>query len=80
MEVYQKIFQLKQKEEVGMKGSGIILFNGNNFLINNMKECVKELYQIFVKKIKGIITVIIIIEYALTKTISESLNLGANMK
>ena len=37
----------KYNEEIGMKGSGIILFNGNNFLINNMKECVKELYQIF---------------------------------
>ena len=37
----------KYNEEIGMKGSGIILFNGNNFLINNLKECVKELYQIF---------------------------------
>ena len=37
----------KYNEEIGMKGSGIILFNGNNFLINNMKDCVKELYQIF---------------------------------
>ena len=37
----------KYNEDIGMKGSGIILFNGNNFLINNMKDCVKELYQIF---------------------------------
>ena len=37
----------KYNEEIGMKGSGIILFDGTNFLINNIKECVKELYQIF---------------------------------
>ena len=37
----------KYNEEVGMKGSGIILFNGSSFLINNMKNCVKELFQIF---------------------------------
>ena len=37
----------KYNEEIGMKGSGIILFNGTKFLINNIKECVKELYQIF---------------------------------
>ena len=37
----------KYNEEIGMKGSGIILFNGTNFLINNMKVCVRELYQIF---------------------------------
>ena len=37
----------KYNEEIGMKGSGIILFNGSNFLINNMKDCVKELFQIF---------------------------------
>ncbi len=37
----------KYNEEVGMKGSGIILFNGSSFLINNMKDCVKELYQIY---------------------------------
>lgn len=37
----------KYNEEVGMKGSGIILFNGSNYLTNNMKDCVKELYQIF---------------------------------
>ena len=37
----------KYNEEIGMKGSGIILFDGSKFLINNMKECVKELYQIF---------------------------------
>ena len=37
----------KYNEETEMKGSGIILFNGTKFLINNIKECVKELYQIF---------------------------------
>jgi len=37
----------KYNEEIGMKGSGIILFDGTNFLINNIKECIKELYQIF---------------------------------
>jgi 23S rRNA (adenine2030-N6)-methyltransferase len=37
----------KYNEEIGMKGTGIILFDGPKFLINNMKECVKELYQIF---------------------------------
>jgi len=37
----------KYNEDIGMKGSGIILFEGTNFLINNMKECVKDLYQIF---------------------------------
>ena len=37
----------KYNEEIGMKGSGIILFDGTKFLINNMKKCVKELYQIF---------------------------------
>ena len=37
----------KYNEEIGMKGSGIILFNGTNFLINNIKKCVRELYQIF---------------------------------
>ncbi len=37
----------KYNEEIGMKGSGIILFDGSNFLINRMKECVKELYQFF---------------------------------
>ena len=37
----------KYNEDIGMKGSGIILFDGSKFLINNMKECVKELYQIF---------------------------------
>ena len=37
----------KYNEEIGMKGSGVILFNGSNFLINNMKNCVKELFQIF---------------------------------
>ena len=37
----------KYNEDIGMKGTGIILFDGSKFLINNMKECVKELYQIF---------------------------------
>ena len=37
----------KYNEDIGMKGIGIILFDGSKFLINNMKECVKELYQIF---------------------------------
>ena len=37
----------KYNEEIGMKGSGVVLFNGSNFLINNMKDCVKELFQIF---------------------------------
>ena len=37
----------KYNEEIGMKGSGVILFDGSKFLINNMKECVKELYKIF---------------------------------
>ena len=37
----------KYDEDIGMKGTGIILFDGSKFLINNMKECVKELYQIF---------------------------------
>jgi len=36
----------KYNEEIGMKGNGIILFDGTNFLIKQMKECVKELYQI----------------------------------
>jgi len=37
----------KYNEEVGMKGSGIILFDGSKFLISNIKECIKELFQIF---------------------------------
>ena len=37
----------KYNEEIGMKGSGIILFDGSKFLINNIKECIKELFQIF---------------------------------
>ena len=37
----------KYNEEVGMKGSGILLYNGNNFLIKNIKELIKELYKIF---------------------------------
>jgi len=38
----------KYNDEIGMKGSGIILFNGSDFLIKNMKDCVKEL-QIILK-------------------------------
>ena len=30
-----------------MKGSGIILFDGNDFLINNLREFTKELQPIF---------------------------------
>jgi 23S rRNA (adenine2030-N6)-methyltransferase len=37
----------KYNDEVGMKGSGIILFDGNDFLINNLSVCVKELQTIF---------------------------------
>ncbi len=37
----------KYNEEIGMKGSGVILFDGSKFLINNIKECIKELFQIF---------------------------------
>ncbi len=37
----------KYDKEIGMKGSGIILFDGSKFLINNIKECTKELFQIF---------------------------------
>jgi len=37
----------KYSEEIGMKGSGILLFNGNNFITNNIKECVRELYKLF---------------------------------
>jgi hypothetical protein len=29
-----------------MKGSGIIIFDGNDFLIKNLKECVRELQLI----------------------------------
>ena len=36
----------KYNDEVGMKGVGIILFDGNDFLINNLRECVKELQPI----------------------------------
>ena len=36
----------KYNDEIGIKGSGIILFNGSDFLIKNMKDCVKELHQI----------------------------------
>ena len=36
---------LKQYDEkVGMKGSGIILFDGSPYLINLMRDCVRELY------------------------------------
>ena len=34
----------KYDEEVGMKGSGIILFDGSAYLINLMRDCVRELY------------------------------------
>ncbi len=34
----------KYDEEVGMKGSGIILFDGSPYLIKLMRNCVKELY------------------------------------
>ncbi len=34
----------KYNDEIGMKGSGILLFDGSDFLIQNMKNCVKELY------------------------------------
>ena len=34
----------KYDEEVGMKGSGIILFDGSPYLIKLMRESVKELY------------------------------------
>ena len=37
----------KYNEEIGMKGSGIILFDGSDFLINNLRQCVKELQSIF---------------------------------
>lgn len=37
----------KYNEEIGMKGSGILLFDGTTFMIKNIKESVKELYQIF---------------------------------
>ena len=36
----------KYDEEIGMKGSGIILFDGSPYLIKLMKECVKELYHL----------------------------------
>jgi len=37
----------KYNDEIGMKGTGIILFNGNDFLIKNIKESINELYKIF---------------------------------
>ena len=37
----------KYNDEVGMKGSGVVLFDGNDFLINNLRVCVKELQSIF---------------------------------
>ncbi len=37
----------KYDDKIGMKGNGMILFNGSDFLIQNMKECIKELYKIF---------------------------------
>ena len=36
----------KYNDDIGMKGSGIILFNGSDFLIKNMKDCIKELHHI----------------------------------
>ena len=36
----------KYDEEVGMKGSGIILFDGSPYLIKIMRDCVKELYHL----------------------------------
>ncbi len=37
----------KYDDKIGMKGNGMILFNGSDFLIQNMKECIKDLYKIF---------------------------------
>ena len=37
----------KYNDEIGMKGSGVLIFNGSNFLIQNIKKCIHELYQIF---------------------------------
>ena len=37
----------KYNDDIGMKGSGIILINGSRNLINNIKDCLKELYKIF---------------------------------
>ena len=37
----------KYNDEIGMKGNGMILFNGSDFLVQNIKECLKELYKIF---------------------------------
>ena len=37
----------KYDDKIGMKGSGMILFNCSDFLIQNMKECIKDLYKIF---------------------------------
>ena len=36
----------KYNDDIGMKGSGILLFDGSDFLIQKMKNCVKELYHI----------------------------------
>ena len=36
----------KYNDDIGIKGSGILLFDGSDFLIQNMKNCVKELYHI----------------------------------
>ena len=37
----------KYNDEIGMKGSGIILFDGNDFLINNLRAFTKEIQPIF---------------------------------
>jgi 23S rRNA (adenine2030-N6)-methyltransferase len=37
----------KYNDEIGMKGSGVLIFNGSKFLIQNIKKCIHELYQIF---------------------------------
>ena len=37
----------KYNDEPGMKGSGVIIYNGSKFLIHNIKNCLKELYQIY---------------------------------
>ena len=37
----------KYNDEIGMKGSGILVFNGSKFLIQNIKKCIHELYEIY---------------------------------
>ncbi len=36
----------KYNDDIGMKGSGILLFNGSDFLIQSMKNCISELYYL----------------------------------